>query len=144
MASCILRLKHARWRMRALQWDVKSQWQQHQGNLSNLIQESEETAKDLQWWLSGRPLALPHPELTVVTDASLLGWGGHQGEVEIRVLWSPAETLLHINLLALKAFLPPINGRLVQVFTDHTTAIWYCNKQGDVGSWTLCQEALHF
>ena len=30
-----------------------------------------------------RPLSLPHPELTVVTDALLLGWGGHLGEVEI-------------------------------------------------------------
>ena len=70
-------------------------------------------------------------------------------EVEIRSLWSPAESQLHINLLklrtlllALKAFLPSIKGRLVQVFVDNTTAIWYCNKQGRVGSWTLCQEAL--
>ena len=44
---------------------------------------------------------------------------------------------LHINLLkllaihlALKAFLPSIKGRLVQVFTGNTTAMWYCNGQG--------------
>ena len=59
------------------------------------------------------------------------------------------ESLLHINLLvlrviplALKAFLPSIKGKLVQVFMDNTTAMWYCNKQGGVGLWTLCQEAL--
>ena len=83
-----------------------------------------------------------------MTDAPLLGWDGHQGEVEIRGLWSPAETVLHINLLdlrvihlALKAFLPSIKGKLVQVFTNNTIAMWYCNKQGRVGLWTLCQEA---
>ena len=84
----------------------------------------------------------------MVTDALLLGWGGHRREAEIRGLWSPAESLLHINLLelrvirlALKAFLPSLRGRLVQVLTDHTTAMWFCNKQGGVGSGTLCQEA---
>ena len=34
--------------------------------------------------------------------ASLLGYGGHLGEVEIRGLLSPVETRLHINLLALQ------------------------------------------
>ena len=88
-------------------WDLKSQWAQHQWDLSNQVQISEETATDLQWWLlncdwvSGRLLSLPHPDLTVVTDALLLGWGGHLGEVEIRGLWSPAESQLHINLLEL-------------------------------------------
>ncbi|KAJ1093251.1 hypothetical protein NDU88_006356 [Pleurodeles waltl] len=155
MASCILLVKHARWRMRALQWDLKFQWAQHQGNLTDVVQISERTAEDLQWWLvncewvKGRPLSLPQPDLTVVTDASLLGWGCHLGEVEIRGHWSPAESGLHINLLALraiwlalKAFLPVVKGKVVQVFTDNTTAMWYWNKQGGVGSWTLCQEAL--
>ena len=48
-------------------------------------------------------------------------------------LESLAEALLHINLLDLRA---------IQVFMDNTTAMWYCNKQGEVGLWTLCQEAL--
>ena len=48
MASCILLVKHARWRMQALQWDLKSQWAQHQRNLSDLVQISDETAKDQQ------------------------------------------------------------------------------------------------
>ena len=38
MASYILLVKHAKWHMRALQWDLKSQWQPHQGNLSDLVQ----------------------------------------------------------------------------------------------------------
>ena len=87
------------------------------------------------------------PRLTVVTDASLLGWDSLLGEVEIRGCWFLAESQLHINLLerrairlALKALLPSIKGRLVQVFIDNTTAMWYYNKKGRVGSWTLCQE----
>mgnify|MGYP002804394544 CR=1 FL=1 len=79
MASCIILVKHARWYMRALQWDLKFLWQQHQGNLSDHVQISEQTAKDLQLWLlnqdwpSDRALSLSHSDLTVVTDASLLG-----------------------------------------------------------------------
>ena len=38
----------------------------------------------------------------VVTNVSLMGSGGHLGEVEFRGLWSPAETRLHINLLELQ------------------------------------------
>ena len=49
MASYILLVKHARWHIRALQWDLKSQWAQHQGILSNPVRISEETVKDLQW-----------------------------------------------------------------------------------------------
>ena len=57
-------------------------------------------------------------------------------------LYSNLMDLLIIRL-PLKAFLPTIRGRLVQVLTDNTTAMWYCNKQGRVGLWTLCQETLH-
>ncbi|KAJ1138196.1 hypothetical protein NDU88_004587 [Pleurodeles waltl] len=71
------------------------------------------------------------------------------GESEIKGLWSLAESGLHINLLelrairlVLKAFLHSLKGKVVQVFTDNSTAMWYSNKQGGVGSWTLCQEAL--
>ncbi|KAJ1198544.1 hypothetical protein NDU88_002383 [Pleurodeles waltl] len=105
LASCILLVTHARWHMWALRWDLKFQWAQHQGNLSDMVQISEGTAKDLQWWLSnpnwvnGRSLSLLQPDLSIVTDASLLGWDGHMGEAEISGLGSPAESGLHINML---------------------------------------------
>ena len=44
--------------------------------------------------------------------------------------------------LALKTFLPSIKWKLIQLFTDNTTTLCYCNKHGTVESWTLCQEAL--
>ena len=40
---------------------------------------------------------------------------------------------------------PPVHQEeRVQVLMDNTTALCYCNKQGRVGSWVLCQEALCF
>mgnify|MGYP002804845183 CR=1 FL=1 len=48
LASCMLLVTHVRWNIKAMQWDLKSQWAEHQGNLSDLVQISEETAKDLQ------------------------------------------------------------------------------------------------
>ncbi|KAJ1211174.1 hypothetical protein NDU88_006535 [Pleurodeles waltl] len=138
MASCILLVKHAKWHMRDLQWDRKFQWAQHQENLTDMVQISGGTVKDLQWWLvncdwvKGRLLSLSQPDLMIVADASLLGWGGHLGKAEIRGLWSPAESGLHSNLLeiraiwlALKEFLPAVKGKIVQVFTDNTTAMWH-------------------
>ena len=51
LASCILLVNYTRWHMQALQWNLKCQWVQHQGNLSDYSQVSEEAAMDLQWWL---------------------------------------------------------------------------------------------
>ncbi|KAJ1094268.1 hypothetical protein NDU88_007346 [Pleurodeles waltl] len=97
----------------------------------------------------GRPFSQPPPVTSVITDASTLGWGVHLGDLEIKGLWSPVERMFHINLLKLravrlahKAFLPSLRGLSVQVLTDNTTAMWYINKQGGVGSYLLCREAL--
>ncbi|XP_078520251.1 uncharacterized protein LOC144785006 [Lissotriton helveticus] len=152
MASCILLVNHARWHMRALQWCLRRQWYQHNGDLRESVRISREAAADLSWWSvegnlsQGKPFQLPP---SVATDASTLGWGAHLGDLEIKGLWSPEERLLHINLLelrvirlALKAFLPSLRGQSVQVLTDNTTAMWYINKQGGVGSQCLCREAL--
>ncbi|KAJ1086510.1 hypothetical protein NDU88_006626 [Pleurodeles waltl] len=154
-ASCILLVTHACWHMRALQWCVRRQWFQHKGDLEDSITITSDTVVDLQWWAAignlsqGRPLSLPPPMATVVTDDSTLGWGAHLGDLEVKGLWSPVEQRFHINLLelrevrlALKAFLPSIRGQSVQILTDNTTAMWYINKQGGVGSYILCREAL--
>ncbi|KAJ1196926.1 hypothetical protein NDU88_000789 [Pleurodeles waltl] len=154
-ASCILLVTHACWHMRALQWCVRRQWFQHKGDLEDSITITRDTAVDLQWWAAidnlsqGRPFSLPPPVATVVADASTLGWGAHLGDLEVKGLWSPVEQRFHINLLelqavrlALKAFLPSICGQSVQVLTDNTTAMLYINKQGGVGSYLLCREAL--
>ncbi|KAJ1085596.1 hypothetical protein NDU88_005726 [Pleurodeles waltl] len=154
-ASCILLVTHARWHMRALQWCLRRQWSQHKGDLEGVVKISRDAAVDLKWWIAsnnlsqGKPFAQSPPVATVITDASTLGWGAHLGDLEIKGLWSPEEQMFHINLLelravrlALKAFLPSLRGQSVQVLTDNTTTMWYINKQGGVGSYLLCREAL--
>ena len=109
MPSCTLLVWHSRCHMQALQWDMKSPWAQYQGNLSDLVQILEETAKELRFvvdetTLGQRQAPLPSPPGNDCGDqSSLLGWGSHLRELEIRVLWSPAESLLHINFLELRA-----------------------------------------
>ncbi|KAJ1125086.1 hypothetical protein NDU88_003524 [Pleurodeles waltl] len=154
-ASCILLVTHACWHMRALQWCLRKQWSQHKGDLEGSVKISIDAATDLKWWIAvgnlsrGRPFSQTPPVAAVITDASTLGWGAHLGDLEIKGLWSPVEQMFHINLLelrairlALKAFLPSLRGQSVQVLTDNTTAMWYINKQGGVGSYLLCREAL--
>ncbi|KAJ1156603.1 hypothetical protein NDU88_009321 [Pleurodeles waltl] len=154
-ASCILLVTHARWHMRALQWCLRRQWSQHRGDLEGTVKISRDAAVDLKWWIAsnnlsqGKPFQQSPPVATVITDASTLGWGAHLGDLEIKGLWSPEEQIFHINLLelravrlALKAFLPSLRGQSVQVLTDNTTTMWYINKQGGVGSYLLCREAL--
>ncbi|KAJ1202338.1 hypothetical protein NDU88_006138 [Pleurodeles waltl] len=154
-ASCILLVTHARWHMRALQWCLRRHWSQHKGDLEGAVKISRDAAVDLKWWIAGnnlsqgKPFAQSPPVATVITDASTLGWGAHLGDLEIKGLWSPEEQMFHINLLelravrlALKAFLPSLRGQSVQVLTDNTTTMWYINKQGGVGSYLLCREAL--
>ncbi|XP_042314369.1 WASH complex subunit 2-like [Sceloporus undulatus] len=71
----------------------------------------------LHWWLDpdnvcvGMPFAPPQPDITLTTNASLLGWGAHVLEFAIKDKWSQTEASLHINTLemlavekALKAF----------------------------------------
>ena len=61
--------------------------------------------------------------------------GRHPEELESRGLWSPHKQVLHINLLelrmirqVLKADLPFLHSRSVQILTDNMTAIWYVKK----------------
>ena len=56
----------------------------------------KEAAWNLWWWLVdtnwffSSPFSLLHPELTVVMDASFLGWCGQLGEVLIREHFVPS------------------------------------------------------
>ncbi|KAG6930889.1 hypothetical protein G0U57_002791, partial [Chelydra serpentina] len=109
----------------------------------------------LSWWLNpltlreGVPFQPPLPTLTLVTDASALGWGAHLGQLTTQGMWLQHELDLHINIkelrairLACQAFLAHLQGRCVEVLTDNTTAMYYLNKQGGARSSPLCREAL--
>ena len=69
----------------------------------------------------------------------------HLGDSTARGVWSPMESLLHINylelkavLLALKAFKHLCRDQIVLVASDNTTVVSYINKQGGMKSGSLC------
>jgi hypothetical protein len=82
----------------------------------------------------------------VSTDASLHGWGAHcpQLGLQLQGVWSPQESLYHINVLellavplALSRMLPDIRDSSVLVQTDNTTVVAYINHDGGTRSPTL-------
>ena len=101
----------------------------------------------------GRPLLSPPCTITVTTDASTEGWGGHttvnNNSLLFSGLWSQTERrTCHINLLELRAIkltllrvAPHVKGQVVKLECDNTTAVSYLNKQGGTRSRTLCLEA---
>ena len=71
---------------------------------------SQRSIQELTWWQSaevqtfnGQPLQLPAFDMTISTDASLLGWGATWPGTTIGGRWLPTEAKGHINLLELKA-----------------------------------------
>ena len=93
---------------------------------------------------SGNPLRVAQSSITVTTDASRLGWGGHCLGNAAFGDWPRADTLSHINvleflavLLSLRSFLPLLRRRTVLIRTDNVTVAAYINKQGGTHSTRL-------
>ena len=156
MAATLSVVFRARLHMRPIQWHVKRRWN-HTMGLRAPIMVSKDLVLALQWWLdkehlrTGLPFLPPRPQLTVGTDASTEGWGGHmmvQGKVALfGDLWSPPEARLHINVLEMRAIRltlqhleEHVRGHHLLVECDNTSAVSYIAKQGGVHSWSLWQE----
>ena len=136
--------------MRPIQWYLKRHWYVPEV-LEKVIPVSKTLHPHLDWWLNednvlrGQPL---HPlchALQLFTDASNAGWGAHLADFTARGVWSVQESLLHINVLelkavflALKSFKQLCKNRIVLVATDNTTVVSYINKEGGMKSGSLC------
>ncbi|XP_065418201.1 uncharacterized protein LOC135974397 isoform X2 [Chrysemys picta bellii] len=155
MAACTHVVRHARLRLRPLQLWFTQTYRPNRDPLDLVVTIPDRVFGSLRWWLDqqqiceGIPFTAPQPTLTLVTDASDLGWGAHLGELRTQGLWSREDRLLHINLkelravrLACQTFHTTIEGHSVAVLTDNTTAMFYINKQGGSRSSPLCREAL--
>ena len=86
-------------------------------------------------------MSFPTPTLQLMTDTSLLGWGGVLLPDSISGVWSKKQCRLSIYWLELKAiqlslifFLPQIKGRLLTILTDITTAVSCIRRQGTLRS----------
>ena len=103
--------------------------------------------------MGGRTFQVPPHTVTVTTDASIEGWGGHsliQGQnLLFSDIWLAKERRsCHINLLELRAIRLTLlrlqlylTNTVVRVECDNTTAVAYLNKQGGTKSRVLCDEA---
>jgi hypothetical protein len=63
---------------------------------------------DLRWWLDNlsfqkRVIHHGNPDVSITTDASLLGWGAVYDQIKIQGRWNKEEQDLHITILELLA-----------------------------------------
>jgi len=142
----------ARLRMRSLQFNLATEWDQQYQAPQKLIPISQEVFQDLNWWLMeknlnrGVSLSPILNQLRLYSDASLKGWGAHMKNSSIKGTWSQSQKLLHINhlellavWLALKHFEPEIRGRSVLVMTDNSAVVGQIQNQGGTKSRSLTQ-----
>ena len=110
----------------------------------------------LQWQkrsflCQGNPFSIPQPSVTVTTDASLLGWGGHCRDMTVAGDWSHLDRTPHINVLeflavslSIQHFKECLHHRTVLIQTDNVTVTAYINKQGGTHSPRLNDLAAQF
>ncbi len=100
---------------------------------------------ELQWWIdtildSIKYITPPDIDLTLFSDASNKGWGGHiENGASTGGDWSATEMKDHINVLELKAafltlqsFCSAMSNVYIKLMLDNTTAIACINKFGSV------------
>jgi len=110
----------------------------------------QDALTELEWWITtmpsqnGRSILTQEPDLTMESDASLLGWGAVCEGVRTGGLWSPAERLSHINCLeltaamfAVKALSQDKDSTHIHLRLDNQTAVSYINHMGGTRSYQL-------
>ena len=150
LASLIDVLPDCRLHMRSLQIHLLRHYRPSRDPLTRLVPLPPATRLLLRQWClpgfltRGNPLQPPQPSITVTTDASHIGWGGHCQGLHAYGDWCQSATLPHINVLefqavalSLRHFLPLIRGRAVLIRTDNITVAAYINKQGGTHSTRL-------
>ena len=159
-ASLVEILPYCRLQMRPIQFYLLRHFKPSLHPLSLRVSVSDEVRPFLLWWTEpsnlskGRPFVDSRPTVTITTDASNSGWGATRGTSSTAGLWSPAEKLLHINVLELIAVKKAIHfwandlrDSIVEIFSDNSTTVAYLNRQGGTRSLRLCRETwdlLHF
>ena len=155
MAAQFRFIQNARLFMRPIQWHMKLNWDQTEGDPHELISISPQVKACLKWWLKqinnpqGVPLQPPTFQTHMFTDASEKGWGAHVlsvQDIKFQGLWSTEESQMHMNRLELRAVrlalsqLSPAPGQSILISTDNTTVVAHINKQGGTHSWDLMEE----
>ena len=151
MASCIYLIPMGRLHMRPIQLYLLALWRPNIQPLNQFIPVRMSLTVHLRWWTNrtnifkGMPLQEPTIQLTLITDASELGWGAHLGTWQTSGIWPKSYQLKHINWLELKAVqlalqeaVQIVKDMNILIRSDNTTVISYINKQGGTHSPELC------
>ena len=133
-------VKYGSLHYRHLDWDKTQALKDHSGNFDAPVSLSEAAKGELEWWVTNVPnvsndIAPSDPDITVYSDASLLGWGSECEGVRTGGTWLPEEKSNHINFLELQAafftlqsFREKVEHRHVRLMMDNTTAVACINK----------------
>ena len=114
MAATLQSVEYTHFHMRPILWYLKQHWASATHGLRHPIFMNRDIVHALSWWLDrqhlsqGMPFTSPSTTITITTDASMDGWGGHcivPGSVMALYsdLWTWEERQLHINVLELRA-----------------------------------------
>jgi len=104
---------------------------------------NQEALLELDWWsirkklMNGKSVLTQEPDLTMETDASMLGWGAVCQGSQTGGLWSQIERRSHINYLELlaawfgvRAFAKDRKNIHIHLRMDNRTAVFYVNQMG--------------
>ena len=150
---------HYRW----LEYDKTVNLRRHSGNFEVKISLSDNARQELLWWhrnieCVSKPIWVKAVDIIIHTDSSSKGWGVVYNAYTVNGLWSTEESLLHTNVLelkaayfALKSLFDNVIGKHIQIFMDNITAIAAIKKMGsshnmrvhtiamDIWDWALCR-----
>lgn len=107
MAATTYIVEHARLHFRCLQHWIATVYTPNVRDVQKRVSIPMHVTNSLTWWtapknlMSGVPFHRQHLTIQLTTDASLIGWGAHLEHNQVQGLWSPEESMLHINLLEL-------------------------------------------
>jgi hypothetical protein len=151
-ASMIYQITLGALHRRPIQHFLHSSWCQEEANWEMWIAITPQVEEDLRWWLvdqnlrRGVPLIPFTPEVSLYTDASLIGYGASVGNFQLSGMWSPTERQLHSNNRELLAVLKGVQyfrdhlaHKQLLICSDNSATVAQINKQGGTKSWSLTE-----
>ncbi|XP_071506293.1 uncharacterized protein [Diadema antillarum] len=155
LASLLDSVPDCRRRMRQIQIAFLSQYRPLRDPMTQIIRLTGTLSQAVRWWMPpntlqmGKPFTTPAPSMTILTDASTMGWGAVLNSDQVQGTWGERDKGQHINVLemraiqnALFAFKDRVRRKTVLIKSDNLTVVSYINKQGGTRSKPLCNLTL--